>query len=103
MRHQRFDSSSLAEARQRLAERMRELRTAAHMPQGAAAARAGIDRTTWNRIELAKMADIRLETLLRIEYALGVDTLEALFGETTGDLFRSQAPDIDDAERRSAV
>jgi hypothetical protein len=29
--------------------------------------------------------------------------LEALFGETTGDLFRSQAPDIDDAERRSAV
>lgn len=74
------------EARDRLAERMRALRDVADMPQGEAAARAGIDRTTWNRIERARMAGIRLETLLRIQYALRLDTLEGLFGETTGDL-----------------
>jgi hypothetical protein len=32
------------------------------------------------------MKGIKLETLLRIQYALDVDTLEGLFGETTGDL-----------------
>jgi transcriptional regulator with XRE-family HTH domain len=56
------------------------------MPQSVAASRAGIDRTSWGRIEAGKL-DVRLDTLLRIQFALGVDTLEALFGETTGDLF----------------
>jgi transcriptional regulator with XRE-family HTH domain len=77
------------EARQRLGARMRVLRDAASMPQTLAAARAGLDRTTWNRIEHAKMADIKLETLLRIQFALRVESLETLFGETTGDLVRS--------------
>lgn len=57
------------------------------MPQTLAASRAGIDRTNWGRIEAGKL-DVRLDTLLRLQYALGVDTLEGLFGETTGDLFR---------------
>jgi transcriptional regulator with XRE-family HTH domain len=56
------------------------------MPQSEAASRAGIDRTSWGRLEAGRL-DARLDTLLRIQYALGVDTLEALFGETTGDLF----------------
>lgn len=84
-----LNKAVFAEARRRLAERMRELRTAARMPQTEAAARAGIDRSTWNRIELAKMTDVKLETLLRIEHALGAGTLEALFCETTGDLVGS--------------
>jgi len=92
MRPEPVDPTHLAEARVRLAQRMKILRQAARMPQGLAAERAGIDRTTWNRIELAKMADIKLDTLLRIEYALGVNTLEALFGETTGDVVRSRPP-----------
>lgn len=75
------------EARQRLAARMRLLRDAARMPQSEAATRAGLDRTSWSRIEAGKL-DVRLDTLLRIQFALGVDSLEALFGETTGDLFR---------------
>ena len=80
------DADSFHEARRRLAERMRYLRDVAQLPQGEAASRAGIDRTTWNRIERSRMKGIRLETLLRIQYALDVDTLEGLFGETTGDL-----------------
>jgi transcriptional regulator with XRE-family HTH domain len=80
------DNAVFLAARDRLAARMKALRSVADMPQGVAAARAGIDRTTWNRIERARLSGIRLETLLRIQYALGLDTLEGLFGETTGDL-----------------
>jgi transcriptional regulator with XRE-family HTH domain len=85
-------------ARDRLAARMVELRTAANLPQTEAARRAGIDRTNWSRIEAGKL-DVRLETLLRIQYALEVDTIEALFGETTGDLLgrtplQTRAPDL---------
>jgi hypothetical protein len=56
------------------------------MPQSVAAGRAGIDRTSWGRIKPGKL-DVRLDTLLRIQYVLGVDTLEALLGRTTGVLF----------------
>lgn len=65
---------------------MRVLRVAANMPQTDAARLAGLDRTSWGRIEAGKL-DVRLDTLLRIQFALGVDSIEALFGETTGDLF----------------
>jgi transcriptional regulator with XRE-family HTH domain len=71
-------------ARDRLAARMVELRSAANLPQSEAARRAGMDRTNWGRIESGKL-DVRLETLLRIQYALEVDTIEALFSEMTGD------------------
>lgn len=81
-----LDTAVFVEARERLARRMKELRNVAGMPQAVAAARAGIDRSTWIRIERAKVTDVKLETLLRIEYALGAGTLEALFCETTGDL-----------------
>jgi transcriptional regulator with XRE-family HTH domain len=80
------DDQTFQEARDRLANRMRTLRSAASMSQSVAAARAGIDRTSWGRIEAGRL-DVRLDTLLRIQFALGVDTLEGLFGETTGDLF----------------
>lgn len=62
------------------------------MPQTVAASRAGIDRTSWGRIEAGRL-DVRLDTLLRIQFALEVDTLEGLFGETTGDLFGRRACD----------
>jgi transcriptional regulator with XRE-family HTH domain len=71
---------------------MRALRLAASIPQTVAASRAGIDRTSWGRIEAARL-DVRLDTLLRIQFALRVDTLEGLFGETTGDLFGRDAGD----------
>lgn len=87
------DTETFQEARDRLAARMRDLRRAANMPQQDAARLAGLDRTSWGRIEAGKL-DVRLDTLLRIQYALGVDTLEALFGETTGDLFRHGSSDV---------
>jgi transcriptional regulator with XRE-family HTH domain len=80
------EDATFQEARDRLAARMRYLRGAANMPQSHAARLAGLDRTSWGRIEAGKL-DVRLDTLLRIQFALGVDTLEGLFGETTGDLF----------------
>jgi DNA-binding XRE family transcriptional regulator len=80
------DEATFQEARDRLAFRMRQLRGAAHLPQVDAARLAGLDRTSWGRIEAGKL-DVRLDTLLRIQFALDVDTLEGLFGETTGDLF----------------
>lgn len=39
------------------------------------------------------MVGIRLETLLRIQYALRLDTLEGLFSETTGDLLAGTSRD----------
>lgn len=80
------DSRTFAEAQQCLALRMRELRTATNMSQVQAASRAGINRTHWGRLEAGTM-DVRLQTLLRVQYALGVDSLEGLFSKTTGDLF----------------
>jgi transcriptional regulator with XRE-family HTH domain len=44
-----------------------------------------MDRRHWRRLEQAQ-SNPTLDTLLSIQYALGVDTLDALFGETTGDL-----------------
>jgi transcriptional regulator with XRE-family HTH domain len=86
MSRRSITEETFREARDRLAARMIALRTAAEMPQIEAARRAGIDRTSWGRIEAGKL-DVRLDTLLRIQYALEVDTIEGLFGETTGDLF----------------
>ncbi|WP_370552400.1 helix-turn-helix transcriptional regulator [Conexibacter sp. CPCC 205706] len=102
MRRQKPDSETFQEARDRLAARMRALRSAASMPQSAAASRAGIDRTTWGRIEAGRL-DVRLDTLLRIQFALEVDTLEGLFGETTGDLFVRQGGAAKGAEAVSGL
>jgi transcriptional regulator with XRE-family HTH domain len=82
----------LSEARARLAMRMQLLRNEAQMSQETAAARAGMDRRNWIRIERQQVQP-RLDSLLGIQYALGVDSLEALFGETTGDLFGRDAID----------
>ena len=76
----------MAEARERLAARMIELRAAARMSQVQAAREAGMNRRNWSRIEKREL-NPRLDSLLRIQYALNVDSLDALFGATTGDLF----------------
>lgn len=78
-------------ARLRLAARMIELRTETNLSQDQAAQRAGMSRESWVRFENAKHIP-KLDSLLRIEYALGVDCLDALFERTTGDLFGRDAP-----------
>jgi transcriptional regulator with XRE-family HTH domain len=69
-------------ARQALAARMEELRDAAGMSQRQAALRGGMDPRNWARIEQGKL-NPRLDSLLRIQFALDVDSLEALFGVAT--------------------
>jgi transcriptional regulator with XRE-family HTH domain len=57
------------------------------LSQREAALRAGLARKTWSRIESGKEHNPRLDSLLRIQYALRLDTLEGVFGPTTGDVF----------------
>jgi transcriptional regulator with XRE-family HTH domain len=65
--------------------RIAELRAVAQMSQTEAAARSGIDRRHWIRIEKGETAP-GLESLLQIQMVFELDTLESLFGPTTGDL-----------------
>lgn len=70
---------TLAEARRRLAQRMIELRGEAGLSQRQAADRAGIDQSNWGRMEAEKTSP-RLDSLLKIQYAFGLDSLESLLG-----------------------
>jgi transcriptional regulator with XRE-family HTH domain len=82
----------MREARQRLASRMAELRGEAQMSQREAARRAGMDQRNWSRIEQQKL-NPRLDSLLRIQHALEVDNLEALFGpQATLEILRRRRP-----------
>lgn len=73
------DRRTMEAAREALAFRMQQLRDEAGMSQRAAARSAGMDQRNWSRIEQREL-NPRLDSLLRIQYALGVDSLEALFG-----------------------
>jgi transcriptional regulator with XRE-family HTH domain len=86
MSREPFEKTMIFDARNRLARRMVELRHETNLSQNSAAALAGMSLKSWSRIENRKNSPT-LDSLLRIEYALGVDSLEALFGRTTGDLF----------------
>ena len=57
------------------------------MSQTEAASAAGITRRNWCRIEKGEL-NPRLDSLLRIQSALGRDTLDSLFAPTTGDLLQ---------------
>ena len=55
--------------------------TDAFMPQYLAARRAGLDRGYWGRLERGE-SEPTLTSLLRIQRGLGVDSIEALLGQT---------------------
>jgi hypothetical protein len=69
--------------------RLKELREAqphpeissAFMPQQLAAARAGLDGSYWGHLERGE-CDPTLTSLLRIQHGLGLDSIEALLGQT---------------------
>jgi transcriptional regulator with XRE-family HTH domain len=73
------DEQTMEAAREALAARMAQLRSEAGMSQRAAATRAGMDQRNWSRIERREL-NPRLDSLLRIQFALGVESLESLFG-----------------------
>lgn len=56
-------------------------RSVAYMPQSVAASRAGIDKGHWARLEKGR-CDPSLTSLLRIQTAFGLDSIEALLGPT---------------------
>jgi transcriptional regulator with XRE-family HTH domain len=76
----------LDEAKARLGARIADLRRATNMSQEEAARVAGMNRRTWIRIEAGE-THARFDSLLRVQFALRVDSLDALFAPTTGDLF----------------
>jgi transcriptional regulator with XRE-family HTH domain len=82
--------AALSEARHRLAIRMRALRNRQGESQAAAAGRAGISETDWQRME-AENREPRFTEVLRIQHAYGVSSLEDFLGEPPSQrLFRDQ-------------
>jgi ribosome-binding protein aMBF1 (putative translation factor) len=82
--------ATLHEARRRLAERMRSTRRQFGWSQQEAADRAGVTQSMWSRIE-ARERDPQLSSLLRIQHALGLASLEEFFGDApTKRLFRAE-------------
>ena len=74
-----LDEELLLVARRTLARRLRELRVQRDLSQDVAASHAGMHQTAWSRIE-SGVSDPRLSSLLRIQHALSLDSLESLFG-----------------------
>jgi transcriptional regulator with XRE-family HTH domain len=70
------------------------------MPQRVAASRAGLDDSYWARLERGR-CDPTLTSLLRIQRALGLDSIETLLGptassglaQTLSDGVRDERPD----------
>jgi transcriptional regulator with XRE-family HTH domain len=81
------DLEALAGAKHALGNRMAQIRKEANMSQTKAALRAGMTRRNWCRIENGEL-NPRLDSLLRIQSALGRDTLDSLLAPTTGDLLQ---------------
>lgn len=86
-----LDKAALGAVRAALATRMKEIRGATNLSQKEAAERAGITLRNWGRIENGEL-NPRLDSLLRIQRALGIESLDGLFAPTTGDLLRGTQP-----------
>lgn len=84
------EDQAIRAVRDALGARMVELRKATNLSQSEASARAGINVRSWGRIEKA-MLNPRLDSLLRIQVAFELDSLDALFAPTTGDLLLRRA------------
>jgi len=75
-----LSAHSLEKAREVFGDRLRTLRKQRRWSQGDAGRYAGISQTEWSRIERAE-TNPSMTTLLRMQHALGVDSIESLFGE----------------------
>ena len=67
-------------ARAALSERMALLRSEAGLSQRAAARKCGMDQKHWSLIE-NRQRNPGLDSLLRIQFALDLPSLEVLFGD----------------------
>lgn len=87
-----LSESDMEDVRAAMGSRIAALRREKKMSQTEASARAGLNRRQWIRIEKGEVAP-RLESLLQIQCVFGLDTLEGLFGPTTGDLLKVRTRD----------
>jgi transcriptional regulator with XRE-family HTH domain len=69
----------LARAERVVRERIRELRGQEGLSQAEAARRLGHGQWYWSRLESGAV-ELRLDHLLEVQAALGLDSIEALFG-----------------------
>jgi transcriptional regulator with XRE-family HTH domain len=60
--------------------RLRELREQRAWSQGEAGRQSGVSQGEWSRVESAQ-TNPSMTTLLRIQHALNLDSVETLFGE----------------------
>ena len=79
---------------QALGRRVEALRDARGLTQAEVALHAGMNQGHWSKIERGEL-NLRLSTLLRVQYALGLDFFESLFGPGPS---RSLLDNADDGE-----
>jgi transcriptional regulator with XRE-family HTH domain len=85
MAHAPLSEADLLRMKSRFAVRLKALRSETNMSQTEVAARAGITRRNLARIEGGEVFP-RLDSLLRIQRALGRESIDALIAPTTSDL-----------------
>jgi transcriptional regulator with XRE-family HTH domain len=76
----RLSDEVLQRAREEIGHRLRELREQRSWSQGEASRQSGVSQGEWSRIESAE-TNPGMTTLLRIQHALNLDSVETLFGE----------------------
>jgi transcriptional regulator with XRE-family HTH domain len=87
------DDYTLEMAREALAARMATVRKELDLSQHQAAERGGLDASNWSKMERGKVPKPQLDTLLKVQYALKLDSLDALFGpQPTRELLRLEQP-----------
>jgi transcriptional regulator with XRE-family HTH domain len=88
------DSTSLDGALARFRAQVAAWREGQGISQAEAARRAGLTPDVWNRIERGITKDPQLGTVLRIQHALALGSLESLFGDPPSRLAVSGPRDL---------
>ena len=89
-----------AELNDLVRQRVRVLREQRGLSQKAAGSRVGLHQWGWSRIETGAV-ELRLDLLLQVQYALGLDSLESLLGDLPSENLASRfASEV--SEARSA-
>jgi transcriptional regulator with XRE-family HTH domain len=75
-----LSAAAVAKARTEFGHRLEQLRREHSWTQLEAGERAGLSQTEWSRVERA-LTNPSLTTLLRMQHALDLDSVEALLGD----------------------
>jgi transcriptional regulator with XRE-family HTH domain len=75
-----LSDDALQRAREQFGHRLRALREQRAWSQGDAGRKSGVSQGEWSRVERAE-TNPSMTTLLRIQHALDLDSVEMLFGD----------------------